>query len=47
MTIDIPDYNEKMRRLHVINNKLHRLRDPLRLQLPIRQIRNDDTLDLY
>jgi len=47
MTLDIPDYNQKMRRLHVINNKLHRLRDPLRLQLPIRQIRNDATLDLY
>ena len=41
------DYNQKMRRLHVINDKLNRLRDPLRLQLPIRQIRNEATLDLY
>ena len=44
---EIQDFNKKMRRLQVINDNLSRLRDPLRLQLPIRQKRLDSTRDLY
>ena len=44
---DIPTYNAKMRRLEVVNENLKRVRDPLRLQLPVRQIRTPATSDLY
>lgn len=44
---DINDYNDKQRRLRQINQQLQRLRDPLRLELPIRQERNKSTGDLY
>jgi len=44
---DISDYNDKQRRLRQINQQLQRLRDPLRLELPIRQERNNSTGDLY
>jgi hypothetical protein len=44
---NIDDFNEKMRKLANLNENLLRLRDPLRLQLPIRQIRHSSTVDLY
>merc|ERR1711976_603625 len=44
---DVEKYNEKQRKLRSINNQLQRLRDPLRMELPIRQERNQSTLDLY
>ena len=44
---DIPTYNAKMRRLETVNENLKRVQDPLRLQLPIRQIRTRSTSDLY
>ena len=44
---NIDDFNEKMRKLATLNENLLRLRDPLRLQLPIRPIRHPSTVDLY
>ena len=44
---DLEDFNGKMRKLTELNENLNRLRDPLRVQLPIRQIRHHQTLDLY
>ena len=44
---NIVEYNTMMRRLETVNENLNRLRDPLRLQLPIRQIRSRHTADLY
>jgi len=44
---NIQEFNGKVRRLEVINRHLNRLRDPLRMQLPIRQIRNKTTEDVY
>ena len=44
---DLDEFNAKMRKLTELNENLNRLRDPLRVQLPIRQIRQHQTLDLY